>query len=215
MSDELIPVQPVVEVEPKPFNVSEEVRKAIAKALNKIENRPFSDRHPELGKMVNCKVCGTRHRLNERKCVQVFTHRIKDYLLFRQDEQGNEAPDYRTCTPEGERPTIKQIMGAAMFAKKRFHPHPSKIKLLLIQKTRAAFERLGFELVDEKDEAFMALTPDEKKAKVELFQKNLQRARVVAAREIRKERELSDREYRRRADQARRINRGLKVTVRA
>lgn len=215
MSDELIPLEQVPEVEAKAFEVSEALQAAIAEATKAIGARSFSERHPELGKMVNCQVCGTRHRLNERKCVQVFTYRMKDYELLKETEDGKVVPDYRTCAPEGEKPTIKQIMGAATFARKRFHPHPSKIKLLLIQKTRAAFERLGFELVDDKSEAFKALTPDEKKLKVEQFQKNLQRSRVVAAREIRKERELSDREYRRRADQARRINRGFKVTVRA
>lgn len=215
MSEELVPLEQVPEVEAAAFKVSEELQIAIATALLTIQRTSFAKRHPELGKMVNCPVCRTRHRVNERKCEQVFTYRMKDYELMKDNEAGESVPDYRTCIEEGTRPTRNQMMGRAAFAKKRFHPHPSKIKLLLIEKTRAAFDRLGFELVDDKSEEFKALTPDEKKVKVELFQKNLQRARVVAAREIRRERELSDREYRRRADQARRINRGLKVTVRA
>ena len=31
-------------------------------ALASIEQRPFTDRNTNLGKMINCDVCGTRHR---------------------------------------------------------------------------------------------------------------------------------------------------------
>lgn len=186
----------------KPFNVSEavEAAKVTLDALKTIRNRSFSARHPELGKMVNCRICGTRHRENERKCVQVFTYRVGNYEVFREDENGDLVPAYRTAVQPNEKPTMKQVMGRAAFAKKRFNPHPSKIKLQFIERTRKVFLDLGFD-IDEKDK--------------EKFEKNLQRARIVAARQIRKEREFSDREYRRRRDQARRINLGLLVTVRA
>jgi hypothetical protein len=176
------------------INVVGDAQKAINAALFEIEDRPFSGRHPELGKMVNCRVCGIRHRVNERKCEQVFTYRVGDYELFREDENGELVPDYRTAVRPDKRPTMKQVMGRAAFAKKRFNPHPSRFKLVLIERTRIVFERLGFPL-DNKDK--------------EQFQKHLQRARVVATREIKKEQELSDREVRRRQDLSRRMNRGL------
>lgn len=72
-------------------------------ALQAITERSFSGRHPELGKMINCKFCGHRHRENERNCKQVFA----------KDENGND----RTV-PQ----TRKGIYGAAMFAKRRIHP---------------------------------------------------------------------------------------------
>lgn len=215
MSDELIPLEQVPEVEAKAFEVSEALQSAIAEATKAIGARPYSERHPELGKMVNCKVCGTRHRVNERKCEQVFTYRIKDYELLKENEDGKLVPDYRTCVGEGEKPTRNQVMGRLAFAKKRYNPHPSKIKLLLIERTRAVFERIGFYLLDVKSEKFKALTPEVQKLVLGDFQEDLHRSRIIAAREIRKEREFSDREYRRRADQARRINLGFRVKVRA
>jgi len=177
------------------------LQEAIDAALAQIEGRSFSARRPELGKMVNCQVCGLRHRVNERKCEQVFTYRVGDFEYFREDENGVLVPDLRTAVHPDEKPTKKQVVGAAAFAKKRFHPHPSKVKLQFIERTRLVFETLGFAL--ERGEK---QTPDEFNTE---FQKNLQRARVVAARQIRKEREFADREVRRRQDQSRRINRGF------
>jgi hypothetical protein len=194
----------------KPFNISEELAKAIAATTKTIEGRSFSERHPELGKMVNCRVCGTRHRANEKKCEQVFTYRVGDYEYFREDEQGLLVPDYRTATRPDEKPTRNQYNGAPRmmnFSMPRYHPHPSKVKLQFIERTRKVFEELGYPLERAEKE--------EIKDFQEQFEKNLQRARVLAAREIRKERELSDREIRRRQDQSRRINRGLQVKVRA
>jgi hypothetical protein len=199
MTDELTP-------QPKPFVTTPELQAAIDAALAAVLTRTYAGRNPQLGKMINCQVCRSRHRKNVVQCEQVFTHRMKGddgktYMLLKDDESGEPVPDYRTCTKEGERPTMKQLMGAAAFKKKRFHPHPSKIKLLLINYTREAFETLGFSLKrNDKD----STAPEEV-----LFQKNLQRARVVAARRIRKERRLRTRATNRQADKSHRINKGL------
>lgn len=190
----------VPELEAKSFVISAALQAALDDAQKTIGGRSFADRHPELGKMISCRICGTRHRENERKCVQVFTYRVGNYEIFREDENGDLVPDYRTAVRPNEKPTAKQVTGRAAFAKKRFHPHPSKVKLQFIERTRKVFLDLGFD-IDKKDK--------------EKFEKNLQRARVVAARQLRKKREFSGREYRRRRDQARRINLGLQVTVRA
>jgi hypothetical protein len=175
----------------KPFNVSAEVQKAIDAVMESITHRSYSERHPELGKMIKCQVCGTRHRKNERNCKQVFTYSIGDYEYFREDEKGEMVPDYRTCMRPDERATRAQVVGRQSFAKKRLKPHPSKVKLLLIEKTREIFTQLGFSLDD----------------KSENFRENLQRCRVLAARDIRMEREARERAARQRADQSRRINR--------
>jgi hypothetical protein len=175
------------------INVVGDAQKAINAVLFEIADRPFSGRHPELGKMVNCQFCDSRHRKNERQCEQVFTYTIGDYEYFREDDKGELVPDYRTATRPDEKPTRGQVMGRASFARKRLKPHPSKMKLLFIQKTREVFSQLEFSLDD----------------KAANFQENLQRCRVLAARDIRREREFKDRAVRRRADRSRRINLGL------
>jgi hypothetical protein len=155
--------------------------------------KSFSERHPELGKMIKCAICLSRHRANERGCGQVFTFRVGDYEIFREDEKGDLVPAYRTCVQPDSKPTMKQIVGAAQFKKKRLKQHPNKGKLQFIERVRIVFEGLtNFELGTEAQ-----------------FDARLKRARVVAARQLRAERELSAREVRRRQDQSRRINRGL------
>lgn len=183
------------------------LEKATDAALAAIRNRPFSVRHPELGKMVKCQICQTRHRKNERKCGQVFTYRVGDYELLKENEEGNLVPDYRTCAPEGERPTMRQVMGAAAFSKKRFHPHPSKVKLLFIQRVREAFADAENFFKNNLN----AIEDESLREKVQefydgQFEKNLQRARVVAARVIRRQRYFSDGRIRRQHHLSRRIN---------
>lgn len=221
MTDELIPLEPIVEIAPAPFVISAELQAALDDAEKIIEGRTFSDRHPELGKMISCRVCGTRHRKNEKKCEQVFTYRVDEdnsnttrprlaYELYRENEKGELVPDYRTAMRPDEKPTKNQLYGAPRmmnFSMPRYHPHLSKIKLQFIERTRKVFAELEFPLERAENE--------EVKDFNEKFQKNLQRARILAARELRSEHELRDRAARRRADQARRINRGLQVTVRA
>lgn len=200
----------------------------IAAADLELRSRPFAARHPELGKMVNCQIHGFRHRKFEfdlvNGCVQKFTHTVKDkegrrYEQFREEvtppanegdaETTKLVPDYRTAMHPDRQPTMKQVLGAAQFAKKRFKPHHSKIKLLFIERTRKVFNEIGFYLLDETSEKFRELTPDVQKLVQADFQADLQRARVIAARQIRKERRLNGREIRRRQDQSRRINKGL------
>lgn len=134
-------------------------------------------------------------------CVQKFTDVFKGkdgrkYHQYHEEEKDGETIvtlEHRTATPYGEKPTMKQIVGAAQFNKKRFHPHPSKIKLLFIERVRRVFERLGFELENENKEQ---------------FQKDLHRSRIVAARELRKERRAASRRVRLEQRASRRINRG-------
>jgi hypothetical protein len=51
--------------------ISEETKQAIAKFQETFKERTFSQRHPELGKMINCHVCGMRHR-SAQVCEQKF-----------------------------------------------------------------------------------------------------------------------------------------------
>jgi hypothetical protein len=222
-------IQPVPEAEPV-FKTTLTTEQAAA-ATAELRGKSFSGRHPELGKMVNCQVHGFRHRQFEfdptTKCEQKFTHTLKDkdgrkYEQFREEvvpvdeekgvpESVTLVPDLRTAIHPDSTPTLKQVLGAAQFAKKRFHPHPSKIKLQFIERTRVVFNTIGFYLLDETSDKFKELTPEVQALVQKDFQEDLQRARVIAARQIRKERRLSSRGGRRRQDQSRRVNRGLKL----
>jgi len=218
MSEEL---NPNVPEEPSEFTpMSDE--KLVAAALAIIRDRSYSARRPELGKMVNCLQHGFRHRQFEfnplKGCEQVFTCRVKDengreYEQFREelvtDPEGQKGPngevpkkvtlvpDLRTAIPVNRQPTMKQFVGRKTFEKRRFHPHHSKIKLQFIERTRVVYDQL---------KSVINLLGDKRATRSKLEQ-----ARIVAARQLRKERELSDREYRRRTGVSRRINRGLRV----
>lgn len=188
------------EEEPKFTPMAEPLVEA---ALAEIRARSFSGRNAQLGKMIKCQFCQLRHRENERKCEQYFTNVVDGYEVFREDESGTLVPDFRTCLRSGERPTIRQQIGAAALVKKRFHPHPSKIKLQFIERVRLVFEFIGYPTEPKEGQDTAQFE--------EQFKKDLHEARVYAARLLRKEREKKDRAYRRRRDQARRINAGLKL----
>jgi hypothetical protein len=192
--------------EMKPFEVSEELQKALDKTLTAIEGRSFSERNSGLGKMIKCQVCGTRHRQHERVCEQKFKY------LYTEEETDDTTSEvtttdfFATAIPTGKQPTKRQVVGAAAFAKKRFHPHHSKIKLQLIERVRVVFERLGFNLEVKSEGTFEK--PEESESQKQ-FQKDLHRARVVAARQLRKERRNATIATRKRQDISRRVNRGL------
>ena len=198
------------------FKPSEEVLKAAESALAAIQLRPSSQRHP-FGKMINCKICGLRHRevgqttFNKSKggtveqittkCVQKFTNRIKDFELLKEQEdaEGNMTlvPDYRTSAPnDGTRPTVYQVIGRPRkqgFAANRIKVHPSKMKLRFIEETRKAFDDLGFELTSDKEQ----------------FGKDLHTARQEAARRIRAAHKKAKTVRRAHSEHSRRINVGL------
>lgn len=110
-------------------------------ALEEIKRRSFSARHPELGRMIKCQVCQTRHR-DSKKCEQKFVE-----LWVEEDlETGEKTIVYATAVqPKGieipsqisaQQPTTKQIVGAAAFKGKRLHPHPNRRNLQLIEAVR-------------------------------------------------------------------------------
>jgi hypothetical protein len=79
-------------------------QKAAEAALAEIHDRSYAGRHPELGRMINCALCGLRHRENwVRKCEQKFAE--KDGVVY-----GELKP------PEGlTHLTKNQIIGKARF----------------------------------------------------------------------------------------------------
>lgn len=51
--------------------INPELQKQIDAFREDVKQRSFSGRHPELGKMVKCQICKTRHR-SSQICIQTF-----------------------------------------------------------------------------------------------------------------------------------------------
>jgi hypothetical protein len=129
-----------IELESKP--ASPEAVALSQEALAKLRNRPFAERHPELGRMVKCQICNRRHR-SVQKCEQ----RFKELWVEEDLETGEITVIYATVVqPKGielpgqvsaNHPTQNQIVGAAAFKKRRQHPHPNKRNLQFIELVRS------------------------------------------------------------------------------
>jgi hypothetical protein len=118
-------------VEEFDFKASVEAILAADAALAAIRLRSYSERHPELGKMIKCQVCRSRHR-SSQKCEQKF----KQLWIDEDVETGEFSIQYAIVPLPGQNGTPKSIVGAAYFAKKRKNPHPSKRKLQFIELVR-------------------------------------------------------------------------------
>ena len=138
------------------------INKAIADAVNTIRSRSYSERHPELGKMINCPVCSTRH-YSSKVCEAKYAAEAAE--------------------------TVRGVYGAAAFSKKRFHPHPNKRGLLLIEKTRELYPQ---------HEPYFAKPEDAMKE-----------ARKEASRILTAERKQKSKTKRDQAKKSRKVNRGL------
>lgn len=195
-------VEPVPETEPEfKSTLSPEAKAFAEKALRA---RSFSERNRTLGKMINCQVCGQRHRENEKpngqpgKCEQTFTYTTKDedgkpIEYFREDPKtGTLVPYLRTAVDPELQPTIRQQVGAAAFAKRRHNPHIGGWKGQLVELTRKIFADMGF-----------------KETEGEQAQKNMAIARKAALRQMLNERRVKRIAKRNQSKLSRRINWGL------
>jgi hypothetical protein len=131
------------------FISSPEAQAVADAALKDLRDRSFSERHPELGKMVKCAVCGLRHRKEERKCVQKF----KALWIDEDPETLERSVVYATVPLHGQRPRnpVKLIFGAAQFKGKRKIKRPNIKERRLVEMTRVLFP------------AFDGVTPDAEK----------------------------------------------------
>ncbi len=203
IEEQVCPVEPITMSPPEFTPMSEEKVQA---ALKAIRQRSFSERNPHLGKMIKCQVCGRRHRAAPKRtsekppfqiiyvtdCEQRFTNVKNGFECFREDsEKGTLVPDLRTAIDPDFQPTIRQIVGAAAFAKKRHNPHPNARQLQLIERTRKVFAEMGF-TITEGEQAQKNMEIARKEAKHQLFREARKRRRVI----------------RKRTKLSRRINRG-------
>jgi hypothetical protein len=76
------------------------------------KNRSFSGRHVELGKMINCAVCQTRHR-SSKVCEAVYVGTVPH--------------------------TRNGLYGAKSFKGRRHRPHHNRKNLQLLERTRQLF----------------------------------------------------------------------------
>ena len=146
VSDGTIPKDEVEEIL---YPQSPEAIAAAEKATKEIRGRSFSGRHPELGKMIKCAVCGLRHRKEERKCEQKF----KELWIDEDLETGELSTVYATVPLHNQKPAnpVRAIFGAKQFKGKRKFARPSIKERRLIEMTRKIFP------------AFEGITPDEQK----------------------------------------------------
>lgn len=119
--------EPEVILESKP-TVSEQV---VVDALEAITSRSFSGRHPELGRMVNCQVCSTRHRENEHKCVQKFATGRWDMRDPKPLLIAGETPETEAVINK-----LKIVIGAKAFKGRRLKPHHNHRAMLFIEEVR-------------------------------------------------------------------------------
>jgi hypothetical protein len=165
------------------------LRDTIARARAEMKARPYSGRNPQYGKMINCGICGRRHRqLQVVKAHPAFggTQTFTCVQVFHKGREGSATEGVELIASQK---TLKGIFGAQAFAKKRLHPHPSKRKLQLVERTQKLFYENEPYFTDAK--------------------LNMQESRDMAQRELKGERRKARRPLRRTQDVSRRINAGL------
>jgi len=125
------------------FESSSEAHEAAAAALADIHGRSFSERNPQLGKMINCQFCGLRHRYYAypERCKQKF----KEMYIDEDVETGERETVYAMVPLPDQNGTEKSIVGAAKFKGRRKQPRPNHNGLEIIQWTRNIFPTINKE----------------------------------------------------------------------
>ncbi len=159
------------------FKSSPEAIAAAEAALVDISKLSFAGRHAHLGKMINCQVCGRRHRRAEfairehrtpdavaKATIEVlFTNceqQFKEMWVEEDLETGELSIQYAMVPLPGQGRVIKgktvfsspgrAIMGAAMVAKKRRQRRPNHTQLEVVDHTRRIFARINPERFPEE-----------------------------------------------------------------
>jgi hypothetical protein len=135
---------------------------AVAKFADEREIKSFSDRNPELGKMINCYVCGNRHRA-ARVCVPVYA---KHKTETAQAEDGSIVPAPIMAAQN----TRKGFYGAQKFKRQQILRHRNQWGLQVLERAtkhyRAEMSFYPSITVDKED-----ATSEEKKSNQEFRDK--------------------------------------------
>lgn len=145
--------------------------------LNNRAKLPFSERKPELGKMINCPVCNLRHR-SAKICTPVYaTSRTKTVV----DDKGETVP----APMLADQTTRKGVYGAAAF-RGRIKKHRNRWGLLVLERATKIYNKeMSFYpsiIVDAPD-----ATEEEKKSNQEFRDKIGKQSLSRARNELRKE----------------------------
>ena len=107
---------------------------AVDQALKDIRDRSFSGRHPELGRMIKCQVCRTRHRGSQ--CEQKFA------VLYITEELNDETGQFEIVRESSlAKDTLKGVAGAAQFKGKRKMSRANQRGLQLVELTQTLFPK--------------------------------------------------------------------------
>lgn len=140
IQDQAITEPPAPEMEAKPTEAGQQ---AAVDAVSDIRSRSYSGRHPELGKMIKCQICGRRHRqIQELRghtetdgvkkaskligtigCIQQFATGKYDIRDPKPLLVAGETPETK---PDDIHSPIKIILGAAGFKGRRIKPPLNK-----------------------------------------------------------------------------------------
>jgi hypothetical protein len=118
------------------FNQADFDRLLLSRAVNEYlssrEHKSFSERHPELGKMIKCAICGLRHR-SARVCTPVYaTHATKTV----QAEDGSVVPMPMLASQH----TRKGVLGANAF-RGRILKHRNAWGLQVLDRAQQIYRR--------------------------------------------------------------------------
>lgn len=189
------------------FKPSPEAAAAADAALGEMKDRSFSARNAQLGKMINCYVCGERHRSTAQ--VTYREHRDENgkktvtleflkgpceanfvHLWVDEDLETGELSIQKAIVPlPGQKGTVKAIVGAAFVAKKRKKRHPNQTGLQIVQITRELMKFVNKENFTNE-------------------QSQMLEARRMAVNTLRNRREKEAKRIRKQQKNSRRINRG-------
>jgi len=187
MSEEPNKQDEIVDAPLPVFESSSEAHEAAAAALADIHGRSFSERNPQLGKMINCQFCGLRHRYYAypERCKQKF----KEMYIDEDVETGERETVYAMVPLPDQNGTEKSIVGAAKFKGRRKQPRPNHNGLEIIQWTRNIFPTIN-------------------KEKFTTEAAQMIEARRIAVEVIESRREKKAKKLRQQQKASRRINRG-------
>lgn len=137
----------------------EEMLAAVETFTREREAKSFSERHPELGKMINCVVCLQRHR-KARVCVSVYAKTPDEVFVGEggkvtlvpvttRNEDGSVIPKPMLA----DQNTAKGVMGAARFAGRR-NKHRNAWGLQVLERAAIIFnqDRRFYGEMTEEDE---------------------------------------------------------------
>lgn len=153
--------------------------------------KTYSERHPELGRMIKCAKCGRRHYSIKVCEMKYATHRSsnKGGVPYYEDE----SPMYAPLEDQFGSPNKGAIFGAAQFKGRRVKPHPHPLVNEIFDRASRNFKLKEQQLAEAGDQEQADFTVAFRAAKKHISNR------------IRRQKKL----MRRQQDISRRINVGL------